>query len=320
MTTISGTADDEFLRGTAAADRIFGRGGDDQLVGRGGPDLLVGGPGHDRLDGGPGADRMVGGIEDVGFIGGPGTDTLRLEGTAAADRLLVSTGIAFDDPGTFVFRDDGSFGGASLSEVEQLVIDGRGGADRLVVEAVFGTRSIPVLGGQVEVIGPDRLTFDGGDGNDTLDGTAANGPLTARGGTGDDRLSGGLGDDVLTGGGGDDTISGGDGADRLCGNAGSDILVGGPGDDILTGGPGADSFVIGPDADRDTITDFTRGDDRIDLAGFCRIQNFGRLAPFIGTSGGDTVVDVSAAAGEPAGTQIVTVAHVTGLHAGDFLL
>jgi serralysin len=253
MATIIGTPGDDPLRGTPAADRIFGLAGDDYLTGRGGPDLLVGGPGRDGMDGGPGADTMVGGIEDDHFIGGPGTDTLRFEGTAAADRLLVSTGIAFDDPNTFIFADNGSFAGASLPEVEHLVVNGRGGDDRLVVEAVFGTRVIPVLGGQVEVTGLDRLTFNGGAGDDTLDGSAANGPLTAHGGAGDDRLVGGHGDDVLDGGLGSDTLAGGAGRDVFDYNVEPPF--------VFTSYPAQV-----PAFESDTILDFEPGRDRIDLS------------------------------------------------------
>jgi Ca2+-binding RTX toxin-like protein len=301
MATIIGTPDDDPLRGTPAADRIFGLAGDDYLTGRGGGDLLVGGSGRDGMDGGPGADTMVGGIEDDHAIGGPGVDTLRFEGTEAVDRLLVSTGIAFDDPSTFVFADDGSGGRVSLIDVEQLVVDGRGGDDRLVVEDVFGTRVIPVLGGQVEVKGLDTLTFHGGRGDDTLDGSAASGPLRAEGGAGDDRLVGGDGDDRLTGGAdrpplfdGDgprdhDTLEGGAGRDRLHGGRGDDRIDGGDGDDRIEGGFGSDTlrggagrdvfdydvyppFVLNsypaqvPTFERDTILDFEPGRDRIDLS------------------------------------------------------
>jgi Ca2+-binding RTX toxin-like protein len=68
------------------------------------------------------------------------------------------------------------------------------------------------------------------------------------------------------------TITGGRGNDVLRGEAGSDILVGGAGKDMLTGGDGADRFIFAT-ADsysgggaRDVITDFTSGEDKIDLS------------------------------------------------------
>ncbi len=45
-------------------------------------------------------------------------------------------------------------------------------------------------------------------------------------------------------------------------------LAGAAGDDRLVGGPGADVFVVGPGEGQDTVTDFTDGEDRIDLTAF----------------------------------------------------
>ncbi|WP_413752026.1 VCBS domain-containing protein [Vibrio vulnificus] len=72
--------------------------------------------------------------------------------------------------------------------------------------------------------------------------------------------------------GGNDTLDGGVGDDILYGQGGNDILIGGLGDDILTGGEGADIFKFVDqgtglrDGERDTITDFTAGQDKIDLS------------------------------------------------------
>lgn len=181
-----------------------------------------------------GGDPLASGTVDGRSAAGPGADTVRINGSGAADRWLVATGIAFDDPDVFVFDDTGiSFAPIPLRGVEHVEINGFAGADRLVVGEVFGTRLVAVLGGSTEVTGLDSLTFNGGRGNDTLDGSGANGPLLGRGGTGDDHLIGGSGDDVLSGGAGADTLSGG---------AGNDTLVGGAGPDELRGGIGADVF------------------------------------------------------------------------------
>ncbi|EHZ2745504.1 type I secretion C-terminal target domain-containing protein [Vibrio vulnificus] len=72
--------------------------------------------------------------------------------------------------------------------------------------------------------------------------------------------------------GGNDTLDGGLGDDILYGQGGNDILIGGLGDDILTGGDGADIFKFIDHGtgvrvgERDTITDFTAGEDKIDLS------------------------------------------------------
>jgi Ca2+-binding RTX toxin-like protein len=207
-----------------------------------------------------------------------GTATVRIDGTASADRWLVTTGIAFDDPNAFVFDDSGgaSFSPLPLFGASHVEINGLAGADRLAVGEVFGTRLVPILGGSAEVVGIDRLFFNGGRGNDTLDGSLANGPLVGRGGAGDDSLVGGSGDDALSGGPGSDVLDGGAGADTLHGGAGDDTLVGGDAPDVLGGGRGADVFRYfavpeppPPDARLlpERITDFGRMDgDLIDLS------------------------------------------------------
>ena len=117
----------------------------------------------------------------------------------------------------------------------------------------------------------------GGPGADDLDIARDNpGAIAAdnqmRGGGGDDVLKGGRGDDALIGGAGDDRLVGRAGDDRLIGGPGDDVLIGGRGRDVIAGGPGQDVFVFRRWSDspsggptRDTILDFTPGEDRLDL-------------------------------------------------------
>ena len=70
----------------------------------------------------------------------------------------------------------------------------------------------------------------------------------------------------LSGQGGDDILEGGNGANRLSGGRGDDILIDGAGADRLTGGAGRDTFMLVADDTLDVITDFTVGEDRIDLS------------------------------------------------------
>lgn len=95
-----------------------------------------------------------------------------------------------------------------------------------------------------------------------------------------DMLLGTDADEVLSGLDGDDTLVGNGGANTLVGNSGNDVLYGGgnsdifdpggetltglDGDDFLTGGDGNDRFILAP-LGTDTITDFTQGEDFLEL-------------------------------------------------------
>jgi hypothetical protein len=70
----------------------------------------------------------------------------------------------------------------------------------------------------------------------------------------------------------DQVIIGTDGNDTLVGGPGNDLLIGGLGRDLLTGGEGSDTFRFNDIAEspagreRDRITDFTPGEDKIDVS------------------------------------------------------
>ncbi|MFW9621290.1 MAG: M10 family metallopeptidase C-terminal domain-containing protein [Macromonas sp.] len=78
---------------------------------------------------------------------------------------------------------------------------------------------------------------------------------------------------TLTGNAAANRLNGDAGNDTLNGNEGNDILTGGAGKDVLTGGAGNDVFKFNTLAEsglttttRDIITDFVRGQDKIDLS------------------------------------------------------
>ena len=103
----------------------------------------------------------------------------------------------------------------------------------------------------------------GQDGDDEIKGFGGNDKLY--GASGNDILMGHGGQDKLFGGGGDDILLGGRHQDRLVGNKGNDILSGEFGRDFLTGGEGNDIFHFGARHGKDTITDFTIGEDKMVL-------------------------------------------------------
>lgn len=103
----------------------------------------------------------------------------------------------------------------------------------------------------------------------------------AMGWGGNDTMNGNGGNDQLRGGDGNDTVNGGSGNDKLWGEAGADTINAGTGADALNGGGGRDTLVGGTDSlrdvfvfsdwldsmwgARDTVANFTRGVDDIDL-------------------------------------------------------
>ncbi|MDF0598562.1 Ig-like domain-containing protein, partial [Psychromarinibacter halotolerans] len=113
-----------------------------------------------------------------------------------------------------------------------------------------------------EDAGPNRVYGDGGD--DVIATSA-----------GDDMVSSGAGDDVVLAGSGNDTIIGGLGADNLTGGEGSDMFAFSAGD-FQVGGFTADF-----------VTDFTPGEDIIELSGF-GITDPGSLS-FITVAEGDAI-------------------------------
>lgn len=230
------------------------------------------------------------------------------------------------------------------------VLIGRGGADTLIggpgfdiasyIDAGAGVRASLALGrGLAGDAAGDRYTgieglqgsafndvLSGGDGGDRLDGLA-----------GADSLSGGDGADIVLGGGGADNLSGGDGTDGLDGGDGNDVasggdggdtIVGGAGDDRLTGGDARDLFVFNTSDGLDTVTDFRRNLDDIDLREttlvWADLDTSGNGAlgdndDYVAVIGGRMILDLGAAAGGLAGLNTVTLLGVIRLAETDFL-
>jgi Ca2+-binding RTX toxin-like protein len=193
---------------------------------------------------GAGNDRYGGGHLSGQLSMGLGNDTVDARGNAVAGEILDS-------------------GGADTYYVDSdltRIVDTGPGRDTVLAWSSFH------LDAGLEVL---RL-FGAGDLNGFGNGLASR----ITGNSGNNRLSGGMGNDTLSGAAGNDILRGGMGADVLFGGAGDDTLRGDLGRDTLTGGSGRDTFVFnalnqtGPDAaSADTITDFTQGEDRIDLSG-----------------------------------------------------
>ncbi len=87
---VSGTADDDTLRGGDGDDLLTGGAGNDVLYGGAGNDTIFGGSGNDTLFGEDGDDRLYGGDGDDWLDGGTGNDTLA--GGAGNDTLSGGDG------------------------------------------------------------------------------------------------------------------------------------------------------------------------------------------------------------------------------------
>ncbi|WP_369177406.1 hypothetical protein [Candidatus Thiodubiliella endoseptemdiera] len=110
--------------------------------------------------------------------------------------------------------------------------------------------------------------------------------------------AGNLVDNLKIGTKGDDTLTGSTFKDVLVGGLGNDTLTGNGGSDTLTGNGGSDVFDYNNTTDgNDTITDFTKGTDKLDikdlLVGY---DSNSTLSEFITSevSGSDTIVKVDA--------------------------
>lgn len=224
------------------------------------------------------AETLIATSGDTRMLGFDGNDTLI--GLQGNDKLVGGLG---DDTIKAGRGDDRVFGGSGNND-----LDGMSGDDQLKA-------------------GRGKDTITGGDGSDWLWGGAGADILigdrdasdNAYGGVSDDdqlfghkgkdKLYGGSGDDTLDGGDGHDELRGGYGSDTLQGGAGNDLLYGGKDADTLSGGDGSDTFVFenGDAYATDTITDFTAGEDRIDLSDF-EFMNIDTIA-ITQDAGGTTV-------------------------------
>ncbi|MEM8740176.1 MAG: hypothetical protein AAGE13_01675 [Pseudomonadota bacterium] len=151
--------------------------------------------------------------------------------------------------------------------------------------------------------GNDR--FVGGDGDDRV-----------FGGTENDVLLGRDGNDVLRGGEGIDVLNGGAGDDRIFGDGGNDRLNGGTDNDVLTGGAGIDFFIFSENNGADRITDFTNGQDRLNLAAF-EFASAAEVLAITEQRGTAAAIDLSGVGG---GEILLLNTDIGVLNAADFLL
>ncbi|UVC10285.1 hypothetical protein IHQ71_06685 [Rhizobium sp. TH2] len=174
----------DIFTGHAGVDVVDGGNSNDTLQGGGGNDQLYGGTGRDLLDGGEGDDIFwIGDIDMDTFVGGAGTDAVRLMNDTSRQFLTIDITAGVEQFDANGFKLSGSIGDDifDLSGIQQLTMSKVG---------------IRLLDGEDSYIGHA--------GTDSVDGGASDDVIATGGGN--DRLGGGTGADQLTGGEGRDSF------------------------------------------------------------------------------------------------------------------
>ena len=322
-----------YIDGMDEGDIVDGGGAETSAAWTGtiGSDLFIGGDGSDTLTGGKGDDELHGGnldgadsafasnvlIGDEANIGSTVPDAPVLDGsyTGGNDRLFGA-----DEASNNLYGD--AFNTVRLDAGESFT-----GGNDLLVGGDSNTAGVSarntLLGDTNSVFSMGSAAFAGGD--DTLIGGS---------GTSFRDLSGFILWDVtnfLVGdansNGNADTIFAGGHDILVSGTMAADFMTGDWGGGSANGIGGNDTFVFASENGQDTIEDFVRGEDIINLSG--TTLSFADLDTnsdgvlddadgHVSISGSDTVIDLGKAEGGVVGLHTVTVEGVTGMDQSDF--
>lgn len=220
---------------------------------------IYGSTGDNALDGGAGNDSMHGGGGKDKLKGGDGDDTLVGDGNAYTnvyfDNLTFAPVAATNYGGDSL---DGGKGNDTLYGADGDTLLGGDGNDQL-----YGNATANGFSGTATI--DEKITLDGGKGDDTFSNFGTKDTLKDSGGLdtalidfgtapvkytlveGIERgilTNTGATDDVLIGNKTNNYLQGNSGNDRLDGLVGDDVLDGGLGKDTMIGGDGNDSFMV----------------------------------------------------------------------------
>jgi Ca2+-binding RTX toxin-like protein len=284
----------ENIRGSRFADKLIGDAGDNVLEGGAGDDFLSGGEGNDTLTGGAGADRLE---------GGAGNNTATYSGMqqgvfANLTNSSFNTGDAQGDTYFNIQNLSGTdFSDVLIGDVNDNILDGGGGADALLGGGGNDTASYSSLVSLAnnEVVGITASLADSSVNTRSALGDVYNNIQNLLGSAFDDVLIGDSRANILDGG-----SNGGVAHNGTFGN------------DTLTGGGGNDTFVFRAKLGRDTVTDFTAGQDVIELHDGLFASATAALAAAT-QSGNDVIITVDAST-----SILLQNVALANLHAADF--
>ena len=199
---------------------------------------IIGGSGNDTLNGGKGNDTLTGNSGRDIFVYSAGKDVIT-DYTAGEDRISIGA-----DYTVSVKKSDVTL---KIGTNTLTVKDGAG--EKITIDdSVYIFES-----GKTYNENKNAVTL-----TSAFKGTIESGVVTVDG----SELSAAI---KLVGNDSANIIYGGTKADSLNGGGGNDTLSGGKGNDTLTGGAGADTFIYS--AGKDVITDYTAGEDKIEVEG-----------------------------------------------------
>lgn len=295
---VYGEDGDDYVYDAHGNNTAYGGAGNDTLQSGSGADYLDGGEGNDTLWANGNNDTLIGGLGNDFMAGGTGNDVfVQTQEAGAVDTLRAFSGIY----GTDVIDMTGFAGIHSLADLnivqngtdaEILLADGQ----KIVVEDFLTTdfTEAHFVFTPAPPPPPPELFSNG---NDVIDCNIIVQEDYALGTQTVDAMDG---DDVVilsdvnnwayTAG---VVFGGGNGHDTITGGAQNDVMADGNGNDVLTGSGGNDTFAFKLEAGaQDLISDFTIGEDRIDLtdASFAAINYMSDL--FITNVGDGAYVEV----------------------------
>lgn len=286
---IGGSLHDDNLVGDEADNTLDGYRGNDVIHGGMGNDFLQGAEGDDELHGEDGDDQIYGDYYgslhggttggDDKLYGGAGND--RLHGRVGNDELYGGEGNDFlhAEPGDDML--DGGEGNDYLY--------GGPGADTLIGGDGIDYAAYEDSDAAIEVRLHDNTALGGYAEGDSLDGI--------------ERVHGSNYDDIIEGDHNENALHGFDG---------NDVLNGREGNDWFEGGEGNDTFVFAPGNGYDRISDFSNGEDRIDLSAFENIESVSDLS--ISQDGNVVVIDLSGHGGGDISLEAFNEADLTDAH------